>query len=60
MLQYQMGQEWEILPPRKLDFATVNKLHVKQRILEIQFQRDLGELGWILSLESNAKVCTNQ
>ena len=54
MVQCLIGQEWEILPPRKLHFATVNGQ--RQASIEIQFERQLVDSGWILSLESNNKV----
>ena len=49
-----MGQEWEILPPRKFEFVAIPGS--MQEIIEIQFQRQLLDSGWILSLESNDKV----
>lgn len=50
-----MGREWEILSPRKLDFATVEG-QKQQTQIEIQLQRKLLDSGWILSLESSNKV----
>ena len=55
MVQCQVSQEWETLPPRKFNFATVVEGR-KQARIEIQFQRQLADTGWILSLESNNKV----
>ena len=49
-----MGQEWEILPPRTFEFAAISGS--VEETIEIQFQRELLDSGWILSLESNDKV----
>ena len=54
MVQCQLGQDWEILSPRKLDFAKVEGQ--QQATIEIYFQRQLTDSGWTLSLESNNKV----
>lgn len=54
MVQCQLGQDWEILSPRKLDFAKVKGQ--RQATIEIYFQRQLTDSGWTLSLESNNKV----
>ena len=51
-----MGPEWEILPPRKFEFASLQGS--TQEKIEIQFQRRLLDSGWIMSLETNDKVQT--
>lgn len=58
MVESQMGQDWEILPPRTFDFAAIPGS--VEEAIEIQFQRQLLDSGWILSLESNDKVLSTE
>ena len=52
MVQRQFGEDVELLPPRKFRFADRGQ----QARIEIQFQRNIPDSGWILALESNNKV----
>lgn len=52
MIQRQFGENVEMLPPRKFRFADRGQ----QARIEIQFQRNIPDSGWILALESNNKV----
>ena len=54
MVEGQLGQEWEVLPPRKFSFMTTDG--DKPGAMEIQFQREFPDSGWILSLESANRV----
>ena len=55
MIQRQFGENVEMLPPRKFRFADRGQ----QAKIEIQFQRNIPDSGWILALESNNKVETS-
>ena len=52
LVQQEFGGEWEILPPRRFKFGGEGA----KGALEIQFERQLLEAGWILALESSNKV----
>ena len=52
IVQKQFGEDVELLPPRKFRFADRGQ----QARIEIQFQRNIPDSGWILALESNNKV----